>query len=107
MMYTRPLLVRMTCRVVASTYPWPTSTTPAGSGGGGGAAFETMTVTGAVDDVFPALSRTTAVSVCEPSAVTVVSQFTEYGATVASVPSTPPSSLNWTPATAEVASEAV
>src|SRR2546426_557345 len=69
-------------------------------GGGGGALFETVTVT--PDDVlvFPAASRATAVSVCDPSGTAAVFQLMEYGEAVSWAPRFVPSSLNCTPATA-------
>src|SRR3989442_14071079 len=69
-------------------------------GGGGGALFETVTVT--PDDVlvFPAASRATAVSVCDPSGTAAVFQLMEYGEAVSSAPTFVPSSLNCTPTTA-------
>ena len=41
--------------------------------------------------LFPAASRASAVNVCEPFAVLVVSHETEYGAAVSSAPSVTPS----------------
>src|SRR5689334_150320 len=48
--------------------------------------------------VCPAVSRTTAVSVCEPADSVAVSRVTEYGAAVSSAPKFAPSTLNCTPA---------
>src|SRR5439155_5160668 len=64
-----------------------------------GAPLETVTVTGSEVFLFPAASRATAVSVCEPFEVFVVSQEIWYGATVSSAPRFDPSSRNCTPIT--------
>jgi hypothetical protein len=53
--------------------------------------LETITVRAAEVVVFPAASRATAVSVCDPFAAVVVFQVTEYGAEVSSDPSGFPS----------------
>src|SRR5207247_4912921 len=76
------------------------------SDGGGGDVLETVTVTGSEMVTLPAASRATAVRVCDPSLVVVVSHGTEYGASVSSAPRSASSSLNWTPAT-PTSSEAV
>jgi hypothetical protein len=60
----------------------------------------TVTVTGALVVWFPIVSLARAASVCGPFGAADVSQDTEYGATVLSVPSGLPSSKNCTPATA-------
>src|SRR5690242_21492496 len=60
----------------------------------------TVTGTGALVVVRFAVSRATAVRVCEPLATPVVFQPSEYGADVTSPPRLAPSSLNCTPATA-------
>src|SRR5947207_4654757 len=65
----------------------------------GGAALETVTVTGSEVNRIPSASRATAIKVWNPLLVVVVSQKTEYGALVSSVPRLTPSSWNWTPAT--------
>src|ERR671935_2159491 len=65
----------------------------------GETAFATVTVTGVEVATFPAASRATAASTCEPFARFVVFHATEYGADVSSAPRFAPSSLNWTPAT--------
>jgi hypothetical protein len=72
-----------------------TNTSPTPAGG----AFETVMATEDEVPVLLAASRATAASVCAPSAAAVVSQVTEYGAVVSSVPRGTPSSRNWTPAT--------
>src|SRR5204863_371698 len=69
-------------------------------------SLDTVTVTAAEVVVLPAASRARALSVCDPLAAVVVDQETAYGAAVSSVPSSPPSSRNWTPATPTL-SEAV
>ena len=72
--------------------------------------FETVTLTPVDVVMFPAASLATAVRVCEPFAVAVVSQVIEYGAVVSSVPRLAPSSLNCTPETpilSEAAAESV
>src|SRR5262245_16183797 len=62
-----------------STGPhWPVAAGPP--------VFWTVTVTVVAVAVFPAWSRATAVSVCEPLPTPVVSQFTPYGADVSSEP---------------------
>jgi hypothetical protein len=63
-------------------------------------AFDTVTVI--VDEVvlFPAASRATALSVCDPFATPKVFQLIEYGLDVTSDCKLAPSSLNCTPATA-------
>src|SRR5882672_5472623 len=71
----------------------------AGGGGGGGALLATVTVTGAEVVRLPAASRATAVMVCTPSLVLVVSKGIEYGAVVSSGPPLTPSSWNCTPTT--------
>src|SRR6266516_5381982 len=60
----------------------------------GGGALDTVTVTGADVVRLPAASRAMAVMVCEPFAVVVVFQETEYGAEVSGAPRLPPSSWN-------------
>src|SRR6266516_207980 len=72
---------------------------PGGGGGGGGALLATVTVTGAEVARLPAASRATAVRVCEPLLVVVVSKAIEYGAVVSSTPLLTPSSWSCTPAT--------
>src|SRR6267143_6671493 len=65
-----------------------------------GAVLDTVTVTSAEVVRLPAASRATAVRVCEPLFVVVVSQEIEYGAFVTSAPRlVPVSSWNCTPAT--------
>src|SRR5438105_9270140 len=64
------------------------------------ALLATLTVTAAEVAVLLPLSRATAVRTWFPDVVVVLSQLTEYGAVVTSVPREAPSSLNWTPATA-------
>src|SRR5216110_2843886 len=66
---------------------------------GGGAPLETVIVTGSEVNWRPSAFRATAVKVWDPSLVVVVSQETEYGASVSSASRSTPSSLNWTPAT--------
>ena len=63
-----------------------------------------FTVTVTLDDVVrvPALSINTAVKLCGPFGIVVVSQVTEYGAAVTFAPRLLPSNLNWTLATPEV-----
>jgi len=63
-------------------------------------ALLTVTATLAEVAVLPAASRTTAVRVWNALVAVVVSQETEYGEVVSSVPRFAPSSLNWTPETA-------
>ena len=60
----------------------------------------TVTVTDAVCEVSPAVSRTRAVSVCPPLAAVAVFQLTVYGELVSSASRSTPSSWNRTPATA-------
>src|SRR5262249_8090146 len=73
---------------------------------GGGPGRTTVTTVPADVVVFPAKSRATAVSVCEPAEAEVASQTMEYGEAVSSAPRFTPSSLNCTPATPPL-SEAV
>src|SRR5439155_24017055 len=61
--------------------------------------LSTRTVTGADTPLLPAASRATAVSVCCPSVVFVVSHDTENQFVVSSIPRSLPSSLNCTPTT--------
>src|SRR5436190_653872 len=69
-------------------------------GGGGGALLFTVTVTGAEGVLLPAASRAIAVILCGPSLTVAVFHETEYGAVVTStLPLTPLSSRNCTPAT--------
>src|SRR5438552_1698460 len=97
-----------------SPSPSPTSTDsitsrPSGGlqvkvvGGGkaivGGVFWPTTIATGLEADSFPAASLATALRVCEPFAVDLVSQIRMYGVVVISVPRSAPSSLNWTAAT--------
>ena len=58
-----------------------------------------MTETGALVVALPAKSRATAVRMCPPEDVVVVSHGTEYGADVASAPTGCPSTKKRTPAT--------
>src|SRR3989338_7552750 len=67
---------------------------------------EIVTVTPVEVVEFPATSLAVAVRMWEPLVAEVVSQETEYGEEVSSVPRFAPSSLNWTPATPTL-SEAV
>ena len=83
-------------RVVASTEPGPTSISPFVAVATGCVALETVTVTEVVVVVLRTSSLITAARTCGPSAVTVVSQFTVYGAAVIGVPRSAPSSLNCT-----------
>src|SRR5205807_5439648 len=59
----------------------------------------TVTETAVALPRFPAASRATAVSVCEPLPAVVVSQVVVYGAAVTSPPRLAPSNWNCTPAT--------
>src|SRR5260221_8977219 len=67
---------------------------------GGVTSLDTVTVTPAEVVPLPAASRATAVSVWLPFAAALVSQDTEYGEAMSSVPRLTPSSLNCTPTTA-------
>jgi hypothetical protein len=60
----------------------------------GGGALETVTVTGLDWNRSPSASRATAVRVCDPLLLPVVSQGIEYGAVVSSAPRFAPSTLN-------------
>src|ERR1700740_2710721 len=66
---------------------------------GGVVLLSTVTVTGAEAVRRPAVSRATAVRVCELLLAVVVFHEMAYGAAVTSVPAFTPSSRNWTPAT--------
>src|SRR2546428_1943610 len=65
---------------------------------GGGGVLMTLAVTAGALAGFPAMSRATAVNVCDPSAIVVVSQGTAYG-TVVSSASGDPSTKNCTSTT--------
>jgi len=65
-----------------------------------GGVLSAVPVTVAAVVRFPAASRATAVSVCDPLLVVPVFHVTEYGAVVSSAPRSAPSILNWTPTTA-------
>src|SRR3989344_1056209 len=60
---------------------------------------EIVTVTPVEVAEFPATSLAVAVRMWKPLVAVVVSQETEYGEAVSSVPRFAPSSLNWTPVT--------
>ena len=62
-------------------------------------ALFTVIVTEGAVATFPAASRATAVIVCVPLGVGLVSQLSEYGGVVFSVPRFAPSNLNCTPTT--------
>ena len=81
-----------TAEPAPSSKPYAATSPPA-------ATFATVAATAADVVWLPAASRARAVSVCEPLAVAVVFQLTEYGAVVSSAPSATPSSRNCTPAT--------
>jgi hypothetical protein len=66
---------------------------------GGGALFETVTDTDCDDAEFPAASRATAVTTCEPSATERESHDSDHGAVTTSAPTFTPSSRNCTPTT--------
>src|SRR2546422_10311348 len=78
--------------------PLAPSATHFGYGVVSGGVLLTVTVTPAEIVRFPAASLATAVSVCEPFDVVVVSHPIEYGLAVSSDPRLAPSSLNCTPA---------
>src|SRR5690348_15274730 len=97
--------------VMLSAFDVPLSEAASRSGALGGArpppTLLTVTETAADVTLLPAVSRATAVKVCEPFAAVVVSQLIEYGELVSSLCRDAPSSLNCTPYTPEASVVAV